>query len=105
MGFFFFRHNDTNEGVGRCAAEPGAVLLDVRTPAEYDGGHIEGSRNIPLQCIESAVNLISDKNTPLYVYCHSGARSRSATRVLQSLGYRDVTDLGGMVSYRGKVVK
>lgn len=106
MGFFdFFRHTDINAGAEKFVSTQGAVLLDVRTPSEYAAGHIDGSRNIPLQSIESAGKTFSDKNTPLFVYCHSGARSRTAVRILRNLGYSDVTDLGGIINYKGKVVR
>lgn len=106
MGLFdFFRHTDINTGAEKCVSTQGAVLLDVRTPSEYAAGHIDGSRNIPLQSIESAGKTFSDKNTPLFVYCHSGARSRTAVRILRNLGYSDVTDLGGIINYKGKVVR
>lgn len=55
MGFFdFLKAPDMNEGLKRFSATPGAVLLDVRTRSEYAGGHIPGSRNIPLQEIQKA---------------------------------------------------
>ena len=106
MGLFdFFRHTDINAGAEKCVSTQGAVLLDVRTASEYAAGHIDCSRNIPLQSIESAGKTFSDKNTPLFVYCHSGARSRTAVRILRNLGYSDVTDLGGIINYKGKVVR
>lgn len=100
-----FRRRDINEGVDRYAATRGAVLIDVRTPSEFAEGHIEGSKNIPLQSIHTAESAVADKNSPLFVYCLSGARSRSAVRALRNLGYSDVTDLGGIMHYNGKVVR
>lgn len=100
-----FRHTDINAGVEKCASTKGAVLLDVRTPSEYAAGHIDGSKNIPLQSMETAGEALPDKNAPLYVYCHSGARSRNAARILRRLGYSDITDLGGIIKYKGKVVR
>ena len=102
--FDFLRSSDINAGVAEYAADSGAVLVDVRTPDEYASGHIEGSRNIPLDALTSAQNAIPDKSTPLYLYCHSGARSRNAARVLRRLGYTSVRDIGGIISYKGKVV-
>ena len=106
MGLFgIFRHNDINAGVDKYAATRGAVLIDVRTPSEFAEGHIEGSKNIPLQSIHTAERTVADKSSPLFVYCLSGARSRSAVQALRNLGYSDVTDLGGIVHYKGKVVR
>ncbi len=105
MGIFdFLRSADINAGMAEYASDSGAVLVDVRTPGEYASGHIEGSRNIPLDTLASAQSAISDKSTPLYIYCHSGARSRYAARILRRLGYTAVKDIGGIMSYTGKVV-
>ena len=101
----FFRQEDIDHLVEECKSVPGAVLIDVRTPAEYRDGHIPGSKNIPLQSIGNISSIISDRDTPLYVYCHSGVRSRQAAGLLRRMGYTDVTDLGGICNYRGKVVK
>ena len=102
--FEFLRSSDINAGVAEYAADSGAVLVDVRTPDEYASGHIEGSRNIPLDALTSAQNAIPDKSTPLYIYCHSGAQSRYAARILKRLGYTAVKDIGGIMTYKGKVV-
>ena len=83
---------------------PGAVLLDVRTPEEYAAGHIPGSRNVPLDELHRS-ELPEDPETPLFVCCLSGARSRQAALLLRQAGYGDVTDLGGIQNYHGKVVQ
>lgn len=104
MGFFdFFKQPDINQGVKDYQAVSGAVLLDVRTPQEYREGRIPGSRNIPLQTIESVSSVVQDKDVPLFVYCYSGARSRQAVSVLQRMGYTNVTNIGGIAAYSGKV--
>ena len=81
------------------------MSLDVRTVDEYRQGHIDGSLNIPLQNIHDVKNNIPDLDKPIYVHCLSGGRSAQATSVLKSMGYTNVTDIGGINSYRGKVVK
>ena len=104
MGFFdLFRHPDINQGVEEYRAVPQAILLDVRTPEEYRGGHVPGSKNLPLQQIEKITSIAEKKDTPLFVYCQSGARSRQAVSLLQRMGYENVNDIGGMAAYRGKV--
>ncbi|MBQ4578009.1 MAG: rhodanese-like domain-containing protein [Clostridia bacterium] len=104
MSFFdFFRQPDINRGVADCRNTPGAVLLDVRSPQEYREGHIPGSQNVPLQTIDKVATVTENKDTPLYVYCRSGARSRQAVQRLGQMGYRNVTNIGGIAAYRGKV--
>lgn len=106
MGFFdFFKQTDINQGVKDYRNAPGAVLLDVRTPEEYRGGHIPGSRNVPLQTIDKVTSVAENKDTQLYVYCHSGARSRQATSMLQHMGYTNVNNIGGIAAYSGKVAR
>ena len=104
MGFFdLFKQNDINQGVKDYHNIPGAVLLDVRTPQEYREGHIPGSKNLPLQTIDKVDSIVENKDTVLYVYCHSGARSRQAASILQHMGYTNVHNIGGIAAYRGKV--
>lgn len=104
MGLFdFMKKLDIDKGVKDFNETPSAVLLDVRTPQEYAGGHIPGSRNIPLQSIAEAQSAVQDKNTPLFVYCYSGARSSQAVSSLKQMGYANVTNIGGIASYSGKV--
>lgn len=71
------------------------VLVDVRTPEEYDAGHLEGARNMNLfmEDFVSAAKTLP-KGKTLYVYCQKGGRSARAAQVLDSLGY-DVVDLLG----------
>ena len=105
MGFFsFFRSPDITEGVRVFRNTVGAVLMDVRTPSEYRNGHIEGSVNFPLDRIMDVADAIGDKDTPIFVYCHSGARSAQATTLLNRMGYKNVRNIGGIVNYKEKVV-
>ena len=104
MGFFdLFRQPDINQGVNDYQNTPQAVLLDVRSPQEYREGHIPGSKNIPLQNIDKVETVVENKDTALYVYCYSGARSRQAVSHLQHMGYNNVNNIGGIAAYHGKV--
>ena len=104
MGFFdFLKQPDINKGVMEYRNTDGAVLLDVRTPQEYREGHIPGSKNVPLQGIDKAADMVENRDTVLYVYCYSGARSRQAVSRLQHMGYSNVNNIGGIADYRGKV--
>lgn len=81
---------------------PDEVILDVRTPEEYAGGHIEGARNIDWNAgnFKDAVGDI-DKNKPVMVYCLGGGRSAEATKTLRDAGFKQVYELqGGMMAWR-----
>ena len=80
-----------------------AILWDVRTPAEYAAGHIPSARNVPLDRLEG-IRVVAGPMTPLYVYCRSGARSASATGMLRRSSYENVTDMGGILSWKGRIV-
>ncbi len=104
MGFFdIFKQADINQGVKDFNSSPSAVLLDVRTPQEYSESRIPGSKNLPLQTIDRISSVVNSTDTPLFVYCHSGARSRQASGILQSMGYTNVNNIGGIAAYSGKV--
>lgn len=94
-----------NDLVEEARQTEGAVIIDVRTSAEFAQGHIEGAHNIPLDQIDVTKKVVKNTATPLYLYCASGARSGNATRFLQSEGYEQVTNMGGIGSWRGPVVK
>ncbi len=83
-----------------------AVLLDVRTEAEYAEGHIENSQLLPVEELSSRTGeLPQDKATPIIVYCRSGRRSALAAAQLLELGYSQVFDLGGIQSWPYDIVK
>ncbi|HIS57073.1 MAG TPA: rhodanese-like domain-containing protein [Candidatus Fimimorpha excrementavium] len=89
--------NNFMKGIEQFQNTPGAVLLDVRTREEYNERHVPGSVNLPLSELEQ---ISYAKTTPLFVYCHSGARSSQACRYLKQKGYQ-AENIGGIVSYRG----
>ncbi len=67
------------------------------------GGVAGGATAAALQSIEKALSVVKSKNSPVFVYCHSGARSRQAVGALQKMGYENVKNIGGIASYTGKV--
>lgn len=78
------------------AVEDGAVLVDVRTPAEFAAGHLDGALNIDLQSpdFEERIGAL-DKSEKYVVYCRSGNRSRTAAEVMFDKGFDDVVNGGG----------
>jgi rhodanese-related sulfurtransferase len=64
----------------------GAIILDVRTPGEYAGGHVKGSVNIPLDKLSGQVDKLKKKNKVIITCCASGMRSGSAKAILRNAG-------------------
>lgn len=80
----------------------GAIIIDVRTPGEFNSGHIKGSKNIPLQSLASGIKSIP-KDKAIITCCASGMRSANAKAQLKSMGYTTVENGGGWSSLRGKI--
>ncbi len=74
----------------------GAKLVDVRSPGEFQSGHIPGAVNIPLGSLASEVRSLGDKDRPVVLYCASGTRSAMARSTLKGQGFSQVYNLGAM---------
>ena len=73
----------------------GALVIDVRSPGEFNSGHLPVAINMPLDEIETVLpRRVTDKNQVLLLHCASGMRSGMAQRKLKSLGYANVFNLG-----------
>ena len=72
----------------------GALIVDVRTPEEFNAGNYKNSINIPLDDIEKNIDLFGDKNNQIIVYCRSGNRSGKAKKILKKHGYDKVFNAG-----------
>lgn len=70
------------------------VLLDVRTPEEFEKGHIPNARNIPLDEIRDRLTEI-DPSQHIYLYCKTGMRSYLAQRILRQHGFENLSNLSG----------
>ena len=78
-----------------------ALILDVRTAAEYESGHIPNAVNLSNEDIQAGkVDSLKDKSQLIMVYCRSGNRSRQAAQKLAELGYTNVVDFGGIQSWQ-----
>lgn len=87
------------DGLAGFAAAPGGVplVLDVRSPAEFAGGAVQGAVNLPLAALEFRIRELAPRlDAPIALYCASGARSGMACHVLQRLGYAGAVNLGGV---------
>lgn len=76
------------------AEEPGAVFLDVRTPEEFNEGHIEGAVLINFFDADFKQQVATlDKDKPVYIYCRSGNRSQQAGMILTEMGFQEIYDI------------
>ncbi|MBK8869655.1 MAG: rhodanese-like domain-containing protein [Elusimicrobia bacterium] len=76
--------------------DSGTFLLDVRTPGEYQSGHLANATLIPVQELEQRLaDLPADKERTVLVYCRSGNRSVSAAKILGRQGYKKILNLKG----------
>lgn len=74
-----------------------ALLIDVRSPAEYEAGHLRDAILLPVNAIAMHIDRIApDKAAPIVVYCQSGGRSASARQLLMQMGYQNVLNGGGL---------
>jgi phage shock protein E len=83
----------------RALVADGATLLDVRSPEEFAGGHIDGAISIPVQELAGRMGELGDKTDQIVVYCQSGGRSAMAKRLLEGNGFANVHDLGGIAQW------
>lgn len=67
------------------------MIIDVRTKDEYEGGHVEGALNIPVDVIEMSDLNGAELSTPIAVYCRSGGRAGVAKEILTKRGFTNVT--------------
>lgn len=80
----------------------GAVIIDVRTKAEYQQGHIKNSMNIPLNNLSNHYSKLK-KDQPIITCCASGMRSAQAKNILQANGFTQVFNGGGWSSLKNKL--
>jgi phage shock protein E len=74
----------------------GARIIDVRSPAEFKDGAFKGAINIPLSVLPVRMHELEPRDTPIVLYCASGARSGQGARLLRQAGFTDVINAGGL---------
>lgn len=101
-----YRELASNEFESEIKKNPNAIIIDVRTPGEFQSGHIPNAINIDISSAEfpEKINAL-DRSKDYYVYCRSGGRSTTACQYMTSLGFKSVNNLyGGVLSYDGELV-
>lgn len=101
MGLFNALFGKSTNNVAEYIAKD-AILLDVRTRGEFQGGHIKKAVHIPLQELNNRFKEVKKLNKPVIAYCASGMRSGSATSILKSNGV-DAINGGGINSLQRKL--
>ena len=75
---------------------PAAMIIDVRTPGEFSGGHLINATNIDWDGNDFETQIAKiDKSKPVFVYCEAGGRSASAAKKMRSEGFKEVYELSG----------
>lgn len=88
------------------AAGTQPYVIDVRSPQEWTGGHIEGAVHIPVDDLQKRLHEVARDGRKLYVICAGGGRSQAAASFLAGRGYLNVHNVeGGMNSWKGPVAK
>ena len=83
-----------NESISKLDHE--LILLDVRTQAEYDSGHILNAINISHEQILEDPELLAEyKDSQMVVFCRSGVRAGKVIQLLESIGFEDIIDIDG----------
>lgn len=84
---------------------PDVIVLDVRTPEEFEKKHIPNAILLPLEEIrEGNFASLPDKNQKILVYCRTGRRSKEASEILVKNSYKNIYEFGGIVDWTGPVV-
>lgn len=76
--------------------DPETLIVDVRSPWEFDIEHVAGAKNIPLEEISSRIDSFSNHGKPVVLYCRSGNRSGMAVNLLKQSGLQNVYNGGGL---------
>ena len=88
------------------AKDDGHVIVDVRRQDEYDAGHIPGAILIPNESIEKErPKELPNLDQIILIYCRSGRRSKEASEKLAQMGYKNIYEFGGIITWPGETVK
>lgn len=76
--------------------DQGALIIDVRTPQEFQSGHLRGAKLIPISQLSARLSeLGNNKSRPVVLYCESGGRSARGEKILRANGFEQVVNGGG----------
>ena len=99
---------DQSTWISKFQSDENAVILDVRTPEEFETSRIPNSKNIDFYNPQNFMLEIEklDKDNSYYVYCRTGVRSANSCQLMNELGFNKVYNLlGGIVEWKGEIDK
>ena len=100
-----YKQISQEEAAEMMSKDDGHVIVDVRRMDEYIEGHIPGAICIPNENIDQEKpEKLPDLNQIILVYCRSGNRSKQAAEKLAAMGYRNVYEFGGIITWTGETV-
>ena len=97
-----FESIDAKQAIHLLENDENVTLLDVRTIEEYKSGHLRDATLIPVQALSKNLGMLKqDKNKKIVVYCRTGSRSVSASRILEENGFTPLNVKGGIIQLMG----
>ena len=100
-----YRQVNMDEAITMMEEGSGYIILDVRTPGEFEEKHIPGAINVANETISTdEIPELPDKDQLILVYCRSGNRSKQASEKLVALGYTNIVEFGGINDWPGETV-
>ena len=101
-----YKQISQDEAKDMMARDDGHIIVDVRRQDEYDAGHIPGAILIPNESIDKErPKELPDLNQIILVYCRSGRRSKEASEKLAKMGYTNIYEFGGIITWPGETTK
>ncbi|MBQ6297597.1 MAG: rhodanese-like domain-containing protein [Selenomonadaceae bacterium] len=94
-----------DEAIKMIGENPNVIVLDVRTPDEYEKKHIPNAILVPLEELrEGNFASLPDKNQTILIYCWTGRRAQDSAQILVDKGYKNVYEFGGIADWKGPIV-
>lgn len=101
-----YKQISQDEAKAMMVRDDGHIIVDVRRQDEYDAGHIPGAILIPNESIDrERPKELPDLDQIILVYCRSGRRSKEASEKLAKMGYTNIYEFGGIITWPGETTK
>ena len=103
-GELAYKHLTHDEAKKMMANNPDAIVLDVRTPEEYEKKHIPSALLVPIEDLRNGnFSKLPDKNQTILIYCWTGRRAENVAQILVDNDYKNVYEFGGLIDWTGSL--